>query len=58
VNDRLRLGLVRIGALFASIPIAYAVGLLTHSVHAFEVVMMIGLGVNILLRFTVLRRWG
>ena len=47
VNTR---ALLRLGIMFAWIPIALGVGLAAHSQTAFVVVMAVGLGLSIVLR--------
>jgi hypothetical protein len=49
--------LLRLGILWASIPIAFLIGYATHSSTAFVVVMAIGLVVHLVLRLSLLR-WG
>jgi hypothetical protein len=47
--------LLRLGILWASIPIAFLIGYATHSSTAFVVVMAIGLVVHLVLRLSLLR---
>jgi hypothetical protein len=45
-----RRALLRLGVMFAWIPVALAVGLAAHSQTAFVVAMAVGLGLSIVLR--------
>ena len=49
-----QLSILRLAVLFASIPIAFLVGLIAGSVQAFAIAMLVCLIVGIVLRATIL----
>jgi hypothetical protein len=52
VSARSRRAAIRLAALFAIIPVAYVLGLATHSRNVFLIVMVVGLVIHTATRFT------